>query len=87
MPGLGRRFYFVEKVPLAFSVFLSLLFANTFLMLLPEFPRKYVFPRGAPEAVVWYENHSIAIQFVLLALLGLVVAIYRKRIEFVQRNR
>jgi hypothetical protein len=87
MPGLGRTFYFMKKVPLAFSVFLSLLFANTLLMLLPEFARKYFFPRGAPEAVRWYEDHSIATQFVLLALLGLVVAIYRKRIEFVQRKR
>lgn len=86
MPGAGHKFYFVEKVPLAFSVLLSLLFANTFLMLLPEFARKHLFPRGAPEAVRWYDDHSIAIQFALLALSGLVVAIYRKRVEYIRRD-
>src|ERR1700723_3728080 len=48
----------------------ALLFANTALMLLLEFGRKYIVPRHAPEMVDWYAGHSIAIQFILLAVLA-----------------
>jgi hypothetical protein len=67
MPGAGHRFYFVGKVPLAFSVALSLLFANTFLMLFLEFAGKYFLPTNVPQTIHWYEENSITIQFVLLA--------------------
>jgi len=41
MPGAGHKFYFVGKVPIAFSVLASILFVNTFLMLLLYFAGKY----------------------------------------------
>jgi hypothetical protein len=60
MPGAGHRFYFVGKVPLVFSVVLSLLLANTFLMLLLQFAGKYFLTKGVPQTIYWYEDNSIA---------------------------
>ena len=87
MPGAGgHRFYFVGKVPLVFSVISALLFANTFLMLLLEFAGKYFLPREVPETVHWYGDNSITIQFVLLALLAAILAIFRKRVHYIPRK-
>jgi hypothetical protein len=74
MPGFGHRFYFVGKVPFPFWVILCFLFLNTFLMLL--------LPRVTVGALRWYEDNSITIQFVLLALMAAVVIIFRKRIRW-----
>ena len=74
MPGAGHRFYFVEKVPLPFFVLLCLLFANTFLML--------SLPKTASGILRWYQDNSITIQWVLVALLAAVVVIFRKRVRW-----
>lgn len=37
----------------------------------------------APEIVCWYAGHSIAIQFILLALIAVVLVIYRKHIRYI----
>ena len=83
MPGAGHRFYFVEKVPLAFALFSVLLFLNTFLMLLLDFVGKHFLPKNAPPTIRWYEDNSITIQFVLLALLGATLIIFRKRVRWI----
>ena len=82
MPGGRHKFYFVGKAPLVFSVAASLLFANTFLILLLEFAGKYILPNKIPETVQWYGDNSILIQFVLLALLAAVLIIFRKRVHY-----
>jgi hypothetical protein len=82
MPGAGHRFYFVEKVPSPFVLFTLLLFLNTFLMLLLEFAGKYFLPKNVPDAVRWYTDNSIKIQFVLLALLAATLLIFRKRVRW-----
>jgi len=73
MPGAGHRFYFVGKVPFPFSVLACLLFVNTFLMLL--------LPKATVGILRWYGDNSVAIQFVLLALLAAVMVISRKRVR------
>lgn len=83
MPGAGgHKFYFVGKVPLVSSMVLSLLFANTLLMLLLEFAGKYFLPKDVPETVHWYRDNSITIQFVLLLLLAATLIIFRKRVHY-----
>ena len=47
MPGGRHRFEFVGKEPLVFWVVATLLFANTFLMLLLEFGAKYFLPQAS----------------------------------------
>jgi hypothetical protein len=74
MPGVGHRFYFVGKVPFPYLVLLFLLFLNTFLMLF--------LPKAPVGALRWYGDNSIAIQFVLLALMAGVAIIFRKRIHW-----
>lgn len=37
----------------------------------------------APEIICWYAGHSIAIQFVLLAVLAAIFVIFRKRVRYV----
>ena len=74
MPGTGRRFYFVGKVPFPFSVLACLLFMNTFLMLF--------LPKATVGILRRYEDNSVAIQFVLLALLAVVIVIFRKRVRW-----
>jgi len=37
----------------------------------------------APEVVCWYARHSIAIQFVLLALLAAIFMIFHKRVRYI----
>ena len=78
MPGLGHRFYFVGKVPLPFFVLLCLVFLNTFLM----FAGKYFLPKTTLGALRWYQDNSITIQFVLLAIMAAVVIIFRKRVRW-----
>ena|SRR5260221_10135538 len=39
----------------------------------------------APETVCWYASRSIAIQFILLAMLAAVFIIFRKRVRYIQR--
>ena len=83
MPGAGgHKFYFMGKVPLVFSLVGSLLFANTFLILLLQFAGKYILPKNVPETVHWYGDNSITIQFVLLALLAAILIIFRKRVYY-----
>jgi hypothetical protein len=104
MLGGRHRFEFVGKEPLVLWVVVSLLFANTFLMLLLQFGAKYLLPiaslnlqpcealgeRGvqyhAPEIVCWYASRSIAIQFVLLAIIAAVFIIFRKRVRYIRRK-
>jgi hypothetical protein len=40
----------------------------------------------APEIVCWYASRSIAIQFILLALLFAILIIFRKRVRYIRRN-
>jgi hypothetical protein len=50
MPGGGRhRFEFVGKEPLVFRVVSTLLFVNTFPMLLLAFGAKYFLPKASPN--------------------------------------
>ena len=104
MPGGQHRFEFVDKEPLALWVIATLVFVNTFLMLLLEFAAKYFLPRTSPnlrpcEALVergvqyhapgivcWYASHSIAIQFILLAVLAAIFIIFRKRVRYIPRR-
>lgn len=37
----------------------------------------------APESVCWYASHSIAIQFILLAMLAAIFIIFRKRVHYI----
>jgi hypothetical protein len=37
----------------------------------------------APEVVCWYASRSIAIQFILLALVAAIFIIYRKQVEYI----
>lgn len=86
MPGGKRQFEFVGKDPLIFGVVVSVLFANTIAMLLVDFAGKYFLPKDVPEAVQWYENHSVAIQFVLLAVLAAILLAFRKRVRYVRQR-
>jgi membrane protein implicated in regulation of membrane protease activity len=87
MPGCGRhRFEFLGKKPLAFFVVVALLFVNTFLLLLLEFAGKYFLPKNVPATVQWYQDNSVAIQFVLLALLAIILIIFRKRVRYSVRK-
>jgi hypothetical protein len=82
MPGAGaHKFYFVDKVPPIFLIVLALLFANTFLMLALDFISTHLFPSRATNLVSWYDAHSLAIQFILLAALFLILLIFRKRVR------
>jgi len=85
MLGARHKFYFVGKQPLALWVVGSLLFANTVLMLLPESAGKYILAQRAPE-IGWYADHSIAIQFVLLAALAAIFIVFRKRVHYVRQK-
>jgi len=82
MLGGGHRFEFVGKEPLAFRVIASLLFVNTVLMLALEFGGKYFLPKQAPHIVSWYSDHSILIQFIVMALLVSIFVIFRKRVRW-----
>jgi hypothetical protein len=86
MLGARHKFYFVGKEPLALWVVVSLLFANTVLMLLPESAGKYILAQRAPEIARWYAGHSIAIQFVLLAALAAIFIIFRIRVHYVRQK-
>jgi hypothetical protein len=85
--GLSRyRFEFVGKEPLAIWIVVSLLFANTILMLLLSITGSYFLPQNVPLMIRWYEANSITIQFVLLALLALIFIFYRRRIRYIRRK-
>lgn len=87
MLGLSRyRFEFVGKEPLAIWIVVSLLFANTILMLLLSITGSYFLPQNVPLMIRWYEANSITIQFVLLALLALIFIFYRRRIRYIRRK-
>ena len=81
-----HRFEFEGKEPVAFWIVISLLLANTILMLLFSFTGKYFLPQNAPEVVRWYDTNSITIQFVLLALLALLFIAFRKRVRRIRRK-
>jgi hypothetical protein len=84
MPGAGRhRFEFEGKEPLVLWVVVTLLFANTALMFMPDFVDRY-FSKLAPEVFSWYSHRSIAIQFILLALLAAIFIIFRKRVRYIR---
>jgi hypothetical protein len=40
----------------------------------------------APEIVCWYASHSLAIDYVLLALVAAIFIIFRKRVRYFRRN-
>ena len=40
----------------------------------------------APAIVCWYASRSIAIQFILLALLAAIFIIFRKRVRYIPRE-
>ena len=82
----AHRFEFVGKEPLALWVVVSLLFANTVVMRLPESAGKYILAQHAPGFPHWYADHSVAIQFVLLAALGAIFFIYRKPVRDIRRK-
>jgi uncharacterized protein YqhQ len=87
MPGSSpHKFEFEGKEPLAFWIVVSLLFANTILMLLPSFTGKYFLPQNASAMVRWYEANSITIQFVLLALLAAIFIVFRKRGRYIHQK-
>jgi hypothetical protein len=86
MLGGPHRFEFVGKEPLAVWVVVSLLFANTVVMLLPESAGKYILAQHAPGFSHWYADHSIAIQFVLLAALAGIFIIFRNRVRYLRRK-
>ena len=48
--------------------------------------RKYIVPQHASEMVDWYAGHSIAIQFILLALLAAIFLIFRKRVRYIRQK-
>jgi hypothetical protein len=65
-----------------FLYFLTLLFVNTFLMLLLEFTGKLFLPRTTASPLRWYNDNSITIQLSLLALMAALVIVFRKRIRW-----
>ena len=40
----------------------------------------------APEIVCWYASRSIAIQFILLAMVTAVFIVFRKRVRYIRRK-
>jgi hypothetical protein len=40
----------------------------------------------APDIVCWYAGHSIAIQFILLAMLFATFLIFRKHVRYIRRG-
>lgn len=86
MPGGQHRFEFVGTEPLAVWIVVSLIFANTLLMSLLEFGSRYVLPERVPQIVYWYGDRSIAIQFILLAVLAAIFIIFRKRVRYFRRK-
>ena len=54
VPGGPHRFEFVGKEPLALWIVVSLFFANTVLMPLPESAGKYILAQRAPGFAHWY---------------------------------
>jgi hypothetical protein len=86
MPGGRHAFYFVDKEPLVLWVAAALLLANTFLMLSLEFGSKFFLGRHVPPIVNWYQDNSIAIQFVLVAMLAAIFIFFRKRVHYVRRK-
>jgi hypothetical protein len=40
----------------------------------------------APEIVCWYASRSIAIQFILLAMIAAVFTVFRKRVRYIRRD-
>jgi len=81
-----HQFEFVDKEPLIFRVVVTVLFANTFAMLFLAFAGKYFLPKNIPETIRWYANHSIVIQFVLLAVLAAILLVFRKRVRYIRRG-
>jgi hypothetical protein len=51
-------------------------------MLFLDFARKHFLSRNALGTLRWYQDNSITIQFILLALMAAVVFIFRKRIRW-----
>ncbi len=104
MPGGRHQFEFVGKEPLVFWVVATLLFVNTFLLLLLDFGARHFLPKAsvnllpcealawdrvqyhAPEIVCWYASRSIAIQFILLAMVTAVFIVFRKRVRYIRRK-
>jgi hypothetical protein len=86
MPGGQHKFEFRGYEPLALWIVAALLFANTALMLLLEFGRKHIVPQHAPEMADWYASNSIAIQFVLLAVLAAIFLTFRKRVRYIPQK-
>jgi hypothetical protein len=75
-----------DKEPLIFRVLGAILLANTFAMLLLGFAGKHFFPGRVLETLRWYTDHSVAIQFILLALLAATLVAFRKRVRYIRRG-
>jgi hypothetical protein len=81
-----HRFEFEGKEPAAFWIVISLLLANTILMLVLSFTGKYFLPQNTPQMVRWYDANSITIQFALLTLLAALFIVFRKRVRYVRQK-
>jgi hypothetical protein len=95
MPGNGRRhFEFVGETPLTVWAAMVLLFANTLVgfALMVFRPVVHMPPddqglhKFATTAIVWHAKHWSASQLALLALLALLLVIYRKNIRYISRG-
>ncbi len=83
MPDSGpHHLEFIGKTPWIATVLFVLLFVNTFagLVFLP------LYEHFAHRAIS-YVDRFVEVQFVLLALIGLVFLIYRKHIRYTYRGR
>lgn len=92
MPVGRHRFEFVGEQPLIFRVLAALTVANAFIGLLLPYVLRLVIPQaltqsrlceGLMGAVCWYENRWVLIEFALLAMIGVVLLVFRKRVRHI----
>lgn len=94
MPGSGpHRFEFVGRTPWVASALVILLVVNTLagLVCLPiyrQFAHSPLSNHAWAAGFRWYEEIGfVGIQFVLPALIGIVLLIYRKDVRYAYRGR
>jgi len=96
MPVGQHRFEFIGEQPLIFRVLAGLTVANAFIGLLLPYVLRFVTPQaftgsrpceGLAGAVCWYENRWVMIEFILLAMIGVVLFVFRKRVRHVDLAR
>jgi hypothetical protein len=84
MPGSGpHHLEFVGKTPLIATVLFVLLFVNSFV----GFVFVPVYEHFAHRTISYPDHLFLESQFALLALIGLVFLIYRKRVRYTYRGR